>query len=363
MQLLALAQSKVHGPENITIGEVNEASSGGSGNEPTRPYVYFPPEALQGEEVPAFAKWKAEVFEKIEVEFSPGLEFKDIYNVSKNDWTREDRKVIISKPEVNGYVGLLFDSKRLPSVRQKATLTLKFHRNKNALEEETREIELYRPTLRIENPPQKLVINSKKSTTGTPLRVLKRGDGTVFCWVEEIEGSEVHVEESETLRVFREALKKDVKVRLEELSGRFPKFGALLLETTDWLFAVPEFTDAEWLKNFKVFLGKLVDAVRSDAAFQKAAGEALAEAYVKNLPLMNYFEQLKEYLLSIREKKVILQNPAFALKFSKGISHAQIRIAYTDLTLDSYPPLDVQVEVHADDRGELPIYRLLSWVS
>jgi hypothetical protein len=330
-------------------------------NDANKVSMYLPSEALQGEEVPAFAKWKDTVFEKIEVEFTDGLSFKELYNVSENDWVLEDRRLRVTKPEVNGYLGLLFNSTRLPKVREKAMLSATFYRREGTFEKKAMEIELYRPLLSSNYKAKKLVIDPRRSTITAPLIISKTGDGTVLCWLEEGEGTQVRVQESDAVRQFREQLKKDLKPRIEEMSAKFPKFVSLLRRTLDYFAAVPNFDDEAWLNELKDFITELQTAVRSDPGFQKIFAETVSEVFLKNLHLINYYEQLKEYLLSIGDKKILLQNPADALKFYKGKSLAKLKIQYTDLTLETFPSLDLELEIDAEKAGEVPIYQLLEW--
>src|SRR2546427_9085765 len=69
--------------------------------------VYVPHEALQGEQVPGFALWSGQVFQKIEIEIPSSLTLAELYNVSEGNWKQEGNRVIVAGLEVNGYLGML----------------------------------------------------------------------------------------------------------------------------------------------------------------------------------------------------------------------------------------------------------------
>lgn len=346
----------------VQIGSTEEAPS--RRDEPIS--VYLPPEALQGEDVPSFALWKGLTFSEIEVAISDNLELKDVYNASKEDWVMEGTTLRVKRVEVNGYLGLLFRSRRSLSTKESAHVRFRFSVGPATFEEFALSSEFYRPLLSFDKTRSEFVVNPRQAAASAPIGISKTGDGTVLVWVSHRDRSDVVVEEAEDVRKFRTEVRKDLETSFKRLSKDFPRHESLLTRGRNVfskLFGDLTTSSLEqWVKELQQFANDLRETTQLDSGFGKAFSEAMAEVFLKNLHLISVFEQLADYLLSIQKKKILLQNATDVIRFPEGGSLFKLKIEYTDLTLEYFPPLNVDITIRSDIAGEFPIYRLFEWI-
>jgi hypothetical protein len=325
------------------------------------PSVYLPVEALQGEDVPSFALWEKNLFQRIEVEFPSALDLQEIYNVSKNDYAIRDRLLSVSKVEVDGYLGMLLKSSRIDITRKAVEVLFRFYRSDGTFHLSKATIELYRPLLATQNPPDTMIVKRDNLQPSSLIPISKRGDGTVLVWVRHTDESETKIEEAEQITALRNGLLEVLTPGFAKLKGQFREYKGILSDVETLFRAEPNFSDEEWVERVQAMTHSLREIALSDRKFAKSFVEIVAEAFIRNLHLLNPFEQLREYLQSIEGRQILLQNALDLVKFKAGNNHLGIRIEYTDLTLGYFPAVTIETKIHAEEAGEIPVYKLFEW--
>ena len=72
---------------------------------------------------------------------------------------------------------------------------------------------------------------------------------------------------------------------------------------------------------------------------------------------------LLEYIKSITQKGIILYNAMYVLKLRPGPNKFKGKIVITDLALNKYDPIDIEVEIDVKASNEIyvPVYQLFEW--
>ncbi len=319
----------------------------------------MPKEALQGEEVPCFALWKGVDFRGIQVQVPEGLEVKDVYNVAKGDWQFEKRKLVISKVEVNGYLGLLFSPGQNDRTSQNLEVRFDFYSDNGGLSE-TRRVHVFRPLLVPASVPKEIRVDALKSQTATPIVVQNRGFGTVVVNVKAAENSAAKLEEHPVITEFLKHFRSDLELGFSRLKNQFPSYTPLVESVADILIK-PVDLESEHLAKLEKVADDFRKAAHDSPEFSTGIGDVIAGALIKNLHIFNVFAQFTEYFHSVSERKVLIRNPLDIFRLNNRPQRVHLIVEYTDLAYGQYPPLDIESTLVSNKPLELPLYKLLRW--
>jgi len=345
----------------LNIRTAGDDSSGEPAQRNGHLRVYLPPQALQGQDLPFFALWKAVTFRKIEVLFPSELEIDEIYNVARNEYTVEPGQLIVEKVEVDGYLGISFSSRRFRTTSEQVCVVSDFHEASGEVYSRRCNIHLFRPLLAAKEIPRSIRVSVSRCQPLDFIQVANEGTGTIRMVVISEEDSDLRITESAAMSDFRKNLRRDLDTGFADLAGAFPEQADLVEKLKEvWLRRV-DLEDEEELVRVKSVAGSLQDAIVNDEKFGRALAETFAGALLKNLTLFNLLEQLVDYFHSVPAKKVLMINPLDIIEVGPKPAVLKVKLLYTDLANGHYEPVHVLTRLVAKRRCSLPVYRLLQW--
>jgi len=146
---------------------------------------FFPREALQGEDLPSHVIWSDLTYDFIRIVHSKKFALTEIYNVSKNDvLNKEEGVILISKVEVDGYLGLVLSSKILPEKSVDEVVEYSFLFRNQVMEHLTFNVHLFRPDVVVSNIPSEISVNTASGEASPKILVRNLGEGTAIIDIE-----------------------------------------------------------------------------------------------------------------------------------------------------------------------------------
>jgi len=326
---------------------------------------FVPKEALQGEDVPAHIIWRDLKYETLRIEISGPLRAKEVYNVSRGSWRKEAYGLLIQKPKVEGYVGLIFKSDKLYESTSNATVDFSFlGENQQLVEKRTARVHLFRPDLVVENVPDTITVDLQRNMVQNRIAIKNQGEGTAIVGFRVPRSSNVKLQVPSFVRQFRSKLYSDVERNLSRVEREHPEFSEIIREYTS---LVKQALHARRRKGRK-FLAELKDVTKRLAEnfkheeFLWAFMEAVGAAYLSNVQLVTAFDSMLEYLNSFASRRVVLIDPLEVLPVSREAKELSIQIVMTDLLVGKYDPIDIpKVKIIGTSEGEVQLYRLFEW--
>ena len=190
---------------------------------------FVPKTALQGEDIPVHAIWEAIDHYGIRIDLSSFLQLKEIYNVARRDMKKEQQSLLVKKLEVDGYLGMIFESKQLEKARQDAWLSLTFLDQKGEMiERRQAKILLFRPKIVVEEIPDLIKVNIEKGFVHNRIKLHNVGDGTAIVRFRTRKGSELKRRLPKNVREWRKEFYKDAKKNLSRVQKQYPSYSLLV---------------------------------------------------------------------------------------------------------------------------------------
>ena len=123
--------------------------------------IFLPDEGLQGEDIPSHIIWKNMNYSDIMINLPPILRLKEIYNVNEDQWVMNQNTLTVKDVEVDGYLGLLFESIRSDEEKEKyGEIDYRFINTEDKIIFQTKKsIRLFRPFVFFEDVPQGIKIS------------------------------------------------------------------------------------------------------------------------------------------------------------------------------------------------------------
>jgi len=323
--------------------------------------LFVPPYAIQGEEIPAHIIWDSLDYSLIKIEIpSDVIKLKEIYNVKDEMIDISDNLIKIRKVEVEGYLGMLFSTTKLKECSKSFHVNFSFFgKNGEKIVDETRDIVLFRPQLRLEEVPNVIKVDTEKALVYNKIRIRKIGQGTLIVNFNTPKDSEIQKIIPDSISSFLANFRKDAEANLEEVKKRFPQHSALLDRYINLI--VNGWTTYEELDDAKKLLKELHTVLIENEQLLEALFYAIAQAVSKNLKLFTLPESLLRYIDSIAAYKVWLAYPWYIIPIHKEPKNLELELLLTDLLLDKYEPIRLRLKIYGTKEGYLELARLFKW--
>lgn len=330
---------------------------------------FLPNESLQGEEIPAHIIWKDIPFSFIKAEIPPHLEVEKVFNVKEGGWKKDSFGFLVKEVEVDGYLGMVLKSHKLDAKTFDVWVDFSFVKEDKVIERVGGKVHLFRPEIVVERVPSVIEVNLERNFVSPRIKMRNSGEGTALVMIRTLKGSQIKKELPQSIQDFREQYYKDLEENLESVKGEFPEhfdtISQFLRISHDSLIKVQTTTKKKYLSNFKEMeriLEKMFRIFETDEEFSKAILEALGAAYIKNLKLLNVFDDFLNYFNSISKSRILIPDPISVVLISDEPKELRMEIMTTDLVLSEYPTIKIpKMKVVGSESGELPIYRLFEW--
>ena len=325
---------------------------------------FLPKETLQGAEIPAHIIWKDIPFSFIRAEIPPCLEVEQLFNVTKEDWKKENFGFVVKEVEIEGYLGMVLQSRRLDVESFDVWIDFSFIKEDQITEKISGKIHLFRPEILVEDVPRVIEINFERNFVSPRIKIKNCGEGTAIVLVKILKDSETKRKLPKSIQEFRMQYYNDVKENFSVLEKEFPQYSEIISEYLRVVhpFLMKRKMEKKYLKKIEHMLEKILRVFETDEDFAKAFVEAVGAAYLKNIQLLTVFDDFLKYFNSIASRKVLIPDPLWVFPISKEPKKLSMEILTTDLLIGEYPPIRVpKIELIGDRPDEVPIYRLFEW--
>jgi hypothetical protein len=324
--------------------------------------VYVPPQAIQGEDVPAHILWDSTDCCLIRILTPEPIRLKEIYNVNEGMYKTSNEEITVEEVAVNGYLGLLFSTHKLCDYSRRVNIVFSFFdKAGNKITEELKTIHLFRPKLEVLETPQVIEIDPEKSIVRNRIKVRKLGQGTLIINFHTPKESEVQKRVPDSISEFLSNVKKDLETNLNEVKSSFPKYS----DSIDHYiyFIVNSWNSYNELGDLRTAAERLYRIIKRNEEFGRVFFKAMAEALVKNLKFFSLPESLLKYLDSVLSHKVWLVQPWQIIPVAVETKTLILDILPTDLLLNNdYDPSRLpKIKIKAVSDGYIEIARLFEW--
>jgi hypothetical protein len=171
--------------------------------------LFVPSYAIQGEDIPAHILWDSLEYKAIKIQLPEVIKLKEIYNVYKEMLDISDKEVIVKGVEMDGYLGMLFSTRKLHSYTVDVAIKFSFidDEGKEIIKEQ-KMINLFRPELEVVKMPENIVIDFKRNYVTDRIKLKKKGRGTLIINFNTPIESELQKKRRTALKNFCERLKE-----------------------------------------------------------------------------------------------------------------------------------------------------------
>lgn len=326
-----------------------------------RSFIYLPKEGLQGEDIPSHILWENAKAEHIRVSFRPPLKCKDVFNVK--DYEVKDNEITIKRLEMEGYIGLLFESSKVSKLDVLVPVKYLVYLSNGKMIEDVREIRLFKPQLNVSVPEKlEVKIDSKTGFVRGRIGIRNVGRGTLLLAITATEDSPIELVTPPEHREFAEKFVSDLLKELSKLATGFPHFQPILDETIEWEKKdLMEISDKERDKYVQ-YINRLANTLAGDKNLLQGFVEAYAKAAAKHSEFIEAVKKFVRIYESMVSRDMLLINPLDDLVLQEGGDKVILKISQTDKVLDEYEDIQLpEIRIVSSGPIKVPIYKLFDW--
>jgi len=325
-----------------------------------RIFTYLPDEGLQGENIPSHVLWDNMKVESVLISFRPPLKIKDVFNAES--WDVRDTTIVIDKLEVEGYVGLSFESNKVSDLEVTVPVEYLIKLPNGDIIKEVKKVRLFRPQLELTVPTTSVSIDASTGFIKGRIRAKNVGRGTLVMRISAAEDSSIKLETPPEHREFVERFMSDLQIEMSKLAEEFPVFKPYWDEMLIW--DKKEFMElsAEERSKFMQYLINLASLLAGDKKLLQGFVEAYAKAFAKNTELIETVRRVISVYESLVAKDILLLNPLDEVILSDKEGELVLEISQTDRVLGIYDDVKLPRIKLASSQGiRVPAYKLFEW--
>lgn len=318
--------------------------------------IFLPDEGLQGEDIPSHIIWKNMNYSDIMINLPPILRLKEIYNVNEDQWVMNQNTLTVKDVEVDGYLGLLFESIRSDEEKEKyGEIDYRFINTEDKIIFQTKKsIRLFRPFVFLEDVPQGIKISFPDKEVDEKIKITNSGDGTAIIGIKTTEKSEIRETSSKIEEDFMNEFIKDLEKEIFRLKEEFPAYSQFL----DKFFQFEKKPDWETGE----FREELEQMIEKDEEFLYALANSFARAIMDNIHFETIIESVISYLDSLATNKILIYNPLDVIEVSETPKRICLKILQKDLLMEDYDPIEIPlIEISANKPDIIELHRLFEW--
>ena len=171
---------------------------------------------------------------KISVRYPDSFEISEVFNAKLDP--SEGNPLVFDEFEENGYIGIVFNTKKILENRLKVTVDFTFEEKSGDIEYATRDIHCFRPDVKVTHIPS--IIEIRKDEDGKYyasdlIQIVNCGEGTAVLSLVEREDSELRIHEPHGIGEFITNFWSDFIEGLSQLKSRYPNHARLLDKLID----------------------------------------------------------------------------------------------------------------------------------
>ncbi len=322
--------------------------------------LYLPTEGLQGEEIPSHVTWENMDFESIKISFQAPLKFKEVYNTEHPEI--HDDCIIVKNVEMEGYLGLIFESSKTPAIELHAQVTYSISLSSGQVMQEAREICLFRPELVIQSAPERIRVNPITGSAENQLLIRNVGRGTLILYVDTIEESPLSIATPADQSELLQRIESDFRDEMLRLEKEFPQFQPILEEMFEWEERNSIQVIREERERYVDYMDRLSKAMMSNKQFLSEFLGAYAKVVIKNIEILELMKRFVELYESLISKNILLMNPLDEILVTDSVEVILLRIFQTDRIFNNYEDITLpKIELVGENAGRVPVYNLFGW--
>jgi hypothetical protein len=322
---------------------------------------FFPKEALQGEDLPSHITWKDFKFDKIQIIHPKTVSLKEIYNVDDKDVVIKEGIIEISKVQVNGYLGVVYETEILPEKAHKDKIEYFFLSEGKSIQNLKTDFYLFRPDVVVKSIPQEIQVNPETGEVKPKILVRNFGEGTAYIDIETKPESEIKKSRPKFVDDFLEDFKRGVKSSILILKKNFSVYETLLIKVEKFLTNPVKFSKKP-LDEFKKFEKEMNSAMEENEEFARAFAETLAEVFLRSREFVNVYQFILDYINSIGKEKMLVRDPFNVIKVGKKPRIISMNVKYVDMLRQVCEPIPVaDIKIVGTKDSEIPLFKLFQW--
>ena len=323
--------------------------------------MFLPSHALQGQNVPSHLLWTGSEYTEIEIRYSTELRLSEIYNVSEGKYTNKDNTLTVQRVNVEGYLGLLFDSSKQPTSRSNAAVDYTVRKNEEITYQETKAVYLFRPDLSILDAPPVIRVG-KRGILDKRIALSNVGEGTAVVLVITTPGSALKLDRPAYVREFLESYSKDVNTKLTRLKKEYPSYSEILDQfiSDEKQVGIP--IDPTLTDQVQTAMEELKALMDRDNQFAERLIDAFVSCILANIYFRTIAGVFLDYINSIGKNRTLFVDPFSVLEIPPGEADVELQIICTDLLYTECSSLPtLKIHLKAEEGCELPVQRLIRW--
>jgi len=189
--------------------------------------VFVPESSLQGSEFPIHLTWNKGKSLKIIIELpANGIIVKEIHNVGKNHLKVDGNLISMDGFEVNGYLGLVFETRIMHESSLLVPLRFIIEDNEGQTESIENKILLFRQNIAIQNTPPRIELKQEPTNVKVTNKVSVRnyGRGTAIVKLRLLEDSDGEIKKPKDIEEFSSKFCSLLTERFEQTKNKFPTY-------------------------------------------------------------------------------------------------------------------------------------------
>jgi hypothetical protein len=325
-----------------------------------RVFTYLPDEGLQGENIPSHILWNNMKVKSIQISFRSPLKLKDVFNAE--EWYIRDTNIFVNKLEVEGYVGLSFESTKVSDLEVIIPVEYTITLPNGDIIKELRKVKLFRPQLELKVPETYISIDANTGFIRGRIKAKNIGRGILMMRISTTKKSPVKLETPPEHREFAQRFMSDLENEMSMVCDEFPAFKPYWDELVIW--DKKDFMDlsAQERSKFMQFLGSLGSLLASDKKLLQGFVEAYVKALTKNTELIETVRKIISVYESLVSKDILLMNPLDEVILTNKEEKIVLKISLTDSVWDTYSDVRLPtIKLVSSQEFKVPIYKLFEW--
>lgn len=326
--------------------------------------LFIPPYALQGEDIPGHIIWDKINFRFIKIELPETMLKNELFNVREEMIETVGNTIIVRNEavEVDGYLGMLFSSRKTEDLAVRSQIVFSFIGEDNAiLLKQSRKIYLFRPKIELVETPSEIKVDIEKGFVQNRIKAHKNEEGTLLLKIISARDSEIQVRTPSSVAEYRKRLLQNLQEEYSSLKEKYPLYGDLLERHLSIL--KKGWISQEDLNEWKQFAIDLNRIWLENEDFVEKLFMAIMNSLWRSQRFLSMPERLLKYIESVASKRIWLARPENVVTVSPEPRILKLEIMPSDRLLYAYDIIKVpDIKISGTKEGQIEIVKLFEWM-
>ena len=264
--------------------------------------------------------------------------------------------------EVDGYLGMLFSSRKTEDLAVTSQIVFSFIGEDNAiLLKQSREIYLFRPKIELVETPSEIKVDIEKGFVHNRIKTNKNEEGTLLLSIVSARDSEIQVRTPSSVVEYRKRLLQNLQEEYSSLKEKYPLYSDFLEKQL--AFSKKGWISQEDLKEWKQLAIDLKRISLENEDFVKKLFMALMNSLWRSQRFLSMPERLLKYLESVASRKIWLFRPENVITVSPEPKILKLEIMPSDRLLYAYDIIKVpDIKISGTKEGQIETVKLFEWM-